>query len=541
MRGTQPRLNLDHRFSRPSSPREELLEALGRAKEQPSPSSSASQSPRASPIPRASPRLQGQNHQEANQGLPYGTDEPEPDVRRFPTRREYLRDPQGAVSSSTPVFCASRRENHSPAAAFAPYLAEPTGVRAAPCAPPPYPVLPPSSGYPHPQVQTHMPVYGYPGYSGYPGTFPAPSAPHQDWALTYRFKNGEIKNLNFNGDSAKYRHWRREIERHLLQAGIYDAQTTIDVLANNTEGRPKEFIEQISSSGNQTPDAALEFIWGTLERKYGSPEQAAEALHQQVKDFRAVSDSRSDAEVAALENFLVLVNRILLASKASASSAWYTSSTGIGLLCQKTPRPFQDRWRKEHTRLMEARKPITLEAFRNVFERYVNEVSNPAFRDTQTRHKTKALLTSSVEETLRADPSEVSKGAQGVSGSKSAFKIPLYRCFKFKKLSREERWKEIKDQKRCQRCLDSRHGTDNCTLDWKCLNCDSPKHHWLLCSKDRKSGKQNKGKNQPKNNSKSGPNRVKDRNEANNGQPSKQNSSQEVRESASRNNEGQSA
>ena len=397
----------------------------------------------------------------------------------------YIQVPSTPPRAPTPGYPAA-----SPRPApYAPYS---MGAMLAPCAPPPYPTgnqgvqYMPSTGYPRPSTSTQAPAYAQPG----PAFASCP--PHTDWALIYRFKNGEIKNLNFKGDFAKYRHWRREVERHLREAGIYDAQTVIDVLINNSEGRPKELIEQISNSGNQSPDAALACIWEMLERKYGSPEQASEALHQQVNDFKPVQDSRSEAEKNALENLLVLCNKILLASKTSASSAWYTSNTGISLLCQKTPRPFQDRWRKEHTRLMEARKPITLEAFTTVFQRYVSEVTNPAFREYQPRPKTRALLTSTASTDSKAPRKERSTPTPEASSSKSSLRCPmcdsqyhsaLYRCSEFRKLNNSERWSKVKRLGCCSRCLTTGHKRDQCPKQWNCLKCDSSEHNFRLCTK----------------------------------------------------------
>ena len=452
---------------------------------------------RSEAIPSAIPRSSRAVHHPDNRPRPcpsprVGNAAPHPDV-------QILRDPTPVIGNPANYIQVPSTPTPPPTAGYpaasprtVPYPPYFTGAMPAPCAPPPYPTgnqgtqYLPSTGYPHPIAATQMPAYAQSG----PVLGSCP--PHADWALIYRFKNGEIKNLNFKGDFAKYRHWRREVERHLREAGIYDAQTVIDVLINNSEGRPKELIEQISNSGNQSPDAALACIWDMLERKYGSPEQASEALHQQVNDFKPVQDSRSEAEKNALENLLVLCNKILLASKTSASSAWYTSGTGISLLCQKTPKPFQDRWRKEHTRLMEARKPITLEAFTNVFQRYVSEVTNPAFRELQPRTKTRALLTTTSGTDSKTPRKERSTPTPEVSSSKASSRClmcssqshtALYRCYEFKRLSNAEKWSKVRLLGICHRCLAPGHKRDQCPKQWNCLGCDSSEHNFRLCTK----------------------------------------------------------
>ena len=349
------------------------------------------------------------------------------------------------------------------------------------------------------------PMMGHP----YPGVFYYPQAvpPQHDWNYTQRLKDGDFKSLCFKGDPAKFRYWQREIHRRITEANITDPQVILDILANNTASRPKQLIDQISSSGNRTPHAALQAAWQLLEEKYGSEHQAADALLTEVRRFKPIREAKTDSEIHSLEDLHLLCTRILLASQTHIHSSWYTSETGIQMLHEKTPPAFQLRWRKRHTKLQLENRPITLHEFTALLKEYVAEVSNPAFRDLSVKTKTKTLLTNPKSSAPSKPPKQERKPTATQHSNRPTRSVnpkPFNRAFdankprcaacpgenhltrncdKFKSMSDNQRMTAVKENNHCIRCLRFGHPIRSCPQDWTCFHCGKDSHNSWLCTK----------------------------------------------------------
>ena len=104
------------------------------------------------------------------------------------------------------------------------------------------------------------------------------------------------------------------------------------------------------------------------------------------------------------------------------------------------------------------------------------------------------------KEEKKDSPKAPRKSSGGYKCSKCKGEHKLFKCETFKKMAPAERWKHVKKEEICSRCIEGRHKTKDCSKNWTCRECQRDSHHTLLHDPDfaKKYGKSAEKKHKSK-------------------------------------------
>ena len=316
------------------------------------------------------------------------------------------------------------------------------------------------------------------------------------------------KQLEFDGNPKTFKaflaSFRTNIESKLTANDDADAALKLTYLLQHCTGKAKDLIDDCVMLD---PADGFDTAMDRLHESYGQPYVIARSYIESVTKGPAIKLN----DVAALEqlkNDMVKCQSVL--SRLEFTSNLDNTGT-LGLIMKRLPDSFQVKWARRSSRIEHGGRATTFsdlvafvkeeaKVYNSTFGHMYAEdktggsksVNDSQRKDNKPKPKAKVttLATSGSTAGSTAGPSS---SASSVSSEKQ--KTPcaycdvsghqVGRCFKYKKLTRDEKIDLIKKKNLCYCCLKSGHGTKEC--EKRCVKCDK-KHHVLIHEDSVRSG-----------------------------------------------------
>lgn len=204
--------------------------------------------------------------------------------------------------------------------------------------------------------------------------------------------------------------------------------------------------------------------WALLRRRYANKRMLVNAQFSKLLSQPRVLNSRPDA----IRNMLDTSTECITALKAQLTEAERFDTLAVYILTQKLDVKTTEAWEQS---INNQDNFQTFDAFTTFLENHC---------------RTQELVRST---TLKAvdNHQEHHRSTKAYHVSKSIIKCVLcqkdnhaiFKCFRFKKMSVQERVNFAKSKKLCVRCLSAEHNFESCPHSYQCYKCKEP-HNFLL-------------------------------------------------------------
>ena len=314
------------------------------------------------------------------------------------------------------------------------------------------------------------------------------------------------KMMTFDGDPKRYKLFMASFRNNVEARLDGDDQLKLTLLLDQCTGKAFELIEEcVMLKPEQGYRTAIE----KLERRFGKNHLIARSYIDGVKKGGAIKLNDVDALVRLADDMRKCQN--VLTELRFASDL---DSTGtIESIIDRLPECLQNQWVKRSNRILNAGSEPTFQDltvfveeraddFNSKYGQYLAEKrampSKPRqhdhFKSKEKRRNVTTFATSTTGETSAAGLDAAST-CTSTTFHKSEKKCVycekpghyIATCFRFKKLSLQEKRDTVMKNNLCFRCLKAGHGSASC--DKVCSKC-SKKHHYHLHDEKQESSKQ---------------------------------------------------
>lgn len=295
----------------------------------------------------------------------------------------------------------------------------------------------------------------------------------------------------FSGDIMEWLAFWENFEATIDKSNMADVEK-LSYLRSYLRGQALLVISNLSLTATNYPEAKRQ-----LEQTYGKKNILIEAHLRKLENLPAV---KKEADVAGLKNLhLFLKSHIhsldMLGKKVD------TFATLLGpMILRSIPAELKKKWTQDAANeATDVTGLLTfLEAQTNALERFYLFEEQPQEQQQQQKGKKNGHQQHSGAQQGAPPPHQQTppaaqalatqtKGAN--AKGRAAQKREPGKCL----FCPETHWANkcplptktkldlVVKEKRCFRCLNSRHATEDCTKNWKCFKCNSADHHTALC------------------------------------------------------------
>jgi len=287
----------------------------------------------------------------------------------------------------------------------------------------------------------------------------------------------------FTGEPHRFHAWLNLIMNELSGIDLNPIDQ-IKVLMANTSGDPLKLIEGLFYAGASHPERALEKIWSSLHRQFGSDIQVSSSLLRKVKEFPAIKYMSQGKDVRELLNICELIDSY---KDECNELKIFDLSSGLREIWTKLPDPIINRWRSfgnQYEKDNFGASP-SLTVFIDFLEDQANEICNPNYEKSWSVEGTRPKLNLKTFQTNVEPTTEESV----IPESETNYNCPLHatnshqlaECNKFKSLPHANKRETLVEHQRCFRCV-GKHMIKNCNIEIQCEKCNG--NHLTLMHND---------------------------------------------------------
>lgn len=270
----------------------------------------------------------------------------------------------------------------------------------------------------------------------------------------------ELELMIFSGDPIKWPIFYESFKRIIHENPDLTDHDRVQYLINKLSGRALSVCSGFVPNGDN-----YQAIWRTLVEKYDDKRSLAAAYLDQMFDFKCFTTANTKNLEMFLDKFCTAVSS-LKSLKLDDLSDFIILQLALKKIDSNTARSFEMFKRGE-----------SMPTY-NDFIKFIREQSKVLERTTPI---TSHARNNDKNVTLKTHSFAISYTTH-CPLCKQTDHLHLYRCPAFNKLSVDERFSFIKQNKGCTNCLSVSHNNITCKSKFKCRHCDC-KHHSMLCRK----------------------------------------------------------
>ncbi|CAG9787132.1 unnamed protein product [Diatraea saccharalis] len=273
----------------------------------------------------------------------------------------------------------------------------------------------------------------------------------------------ELDLMGFCGDPIKWPIFYESFKRAIHENPDLTDHDRVQYLINKLSGRALSVCSGIVPNGDN-----YRAIWQTLIDKYDDKRALAAAYLDQMFEFKSFNNATSKNLDIFLDKFCTAVSS-LKSLKLDDLSDFILLQLALKKIDSNTARSFEIfkrgasmplyndliKFIREQSKILERTTPVS------------NSRSNDNYKSSITTKSTHSFATSYVTSCPLC---------------KQIDHCNLYRCPAYSKLSIDEKFDFIKQNKGCTNCLSVSHSNNACNSKFNCRFCGC-KHHSLLCRK----------------------------------------------------------
>ena len=314
------------------------------------------------------------------------------------------------------------------------------------------------------------------------------------------------KQLTFDGDPKRYKMFMASFQSNIEETlGDDEDKLKLTLLLQHCNGPALSLIEDcVMLPPSQGYAQALK----KLEKRFGKSHLIARSYIDSVKNGKKISLDDTSALVQLADD-MEKCQTVL--SELHFTSDLDSTGTLVSII-QRLPDCFQTKWIGKSNKILNSGREPTFKDLSEFVEERADEFSSKygqsyaeqkaAYsktkpqqtqsskpKETKQKSKVTTLATAGASAGSTAGPASSVSSASDKQKTQCGYcDIPghfIGRCYKFKKIKRDEKLDVIKSKNLCYCCLKSGHGTKEC--EKRCVKCDK-KHHVLIHEDSVRSG-----------------------------------------------------